>query len=74
MRVVHDFTSRNSKELTIRKGEIVEASVHETCVPLCNVTAEASLPAAAGHVAAVVEGAEHPGGGGLRAQQRPGAL
>lgn len=30
MRVMHDFASRNSKELTIRKGEIVEASVQET--------------------------------------------
>lgn len=37
MRVMHDFTSRNSKELTIRKGDVVEASVHETKPrgPLC---------------------------------------
>ncbi|TWW62124.1 Epidermal growth factor receptor kinase substrate 8-like protein 3 [Takifugu flavidus] len=27
LRVVHDFTSRNSKELTIRKGETLEASL-----------------------------------------------
>lgn len=30
MRVMHDFTSRNSKELTVRRGDTVEASVHET--------------------------------------------
>lgn len=79
MRVVYDFTSRNSKELTVRRGETVEASVHETkagcpCLhPRCNITAAPSLPAAAGHVQAVVEGAKRSGGGGLRAQQRPGA-
>lgn len=40
MRVIHDFTSRNSKELTIRKGETVEASGRETDrpVPLCDLT------------------------------------
>lgn len=74
MRVMHDFISRNSKELTIRKGEIVEVSVHETkaWVPFCYRRAETSPPAAAGHVQAVVEGAKPSGGGGLRAQQRPG--
>lgn len=30
MRVMHDFTSRNSKELSVRRGDTVEASVHET--------------------------------------------
>lgn len=37
MRVMHNFISRNSKELTIGRGDILEASVHETqpCVPLC---------------------------------------
>lgn len=60
MRVMHDFTSRNNKELTIRKGTMVEASVHGTkrgSLSASNVTAEPSLPAAAGHVEAVVEGA-----------------
>lgn len=76
VRVLYDFTSRNSRELTIRKGDILEVRIHSMEQPLylffsalsCCITSVLHLRVAAGHVEAVVESTGQQGRGGLRTQ------
>lgn len=78
MRVKYDFVSRNSRELTVRKGEIVEVSFSDMkqlffqSIASADATSLLCARTAAGRVEAVVESEGQHRGGGLCAQQCPG--
>lgn len=82
MRAKYDFKSRNQRELTIRKGELIEVSITVLLLfpPLFPDSSDRKLEehvcvcpsAGAGQLKAVVESEEQQRSGRFRTQQCPG--